>query len=248
MTLPFDIGLWGAVWMAFAVLIAALVRGYSGFGYSAMVITASSLVTSPLNFVAVVVIAEAVMTLQSWSGLSRDVDWARVRWLLIGALVGMPLGLWALSYVSEDGARLVVSLYVLAMCLILLAGFRMAREAGRGPTLATGFLSGLANAPGMGGLPVAAFFTAQPMAPAVFRATVVAYFPILDIFSAPMYWMAGLVTMDTVWASLLVLPLTLIGNWLGGRHFFNTDPQDFRRFAICLLAGLAVMGLIKAVV
>jgi hypothetical protein len=63
MTLPFDIGLWGAVWMAAAVLIAALVRGYSGFGYSAMVIAASSLVTNPLNFVAVVVIAEAAMSI-----------------------------------------------------------------------------------------------------------------------------------------------------------------------------------------
>jgi uncharacterized membrane protein YfcA len=246
--LPFDLGLGAVLWMSAAIFVAALVRGYSGFGYSAMVITASSLVTNPLNFVAVVVIAEAVMTLQSWSGLSHEVDWKRVKWLLAGAVIGMPLGLWALSYVSEDGARAVVSVYVLAMCLILLAGFRMAKEAGVWPTFGTGLASGLANAPGMGGLPVAAFFAAQPMAPAVFRATVVAYFPILDIFSAPMYWLAGLVTMDTVWASLLVLPLTLLGNWLGSRHFFNTDPQDFRRFAILLLAGLAGLGLLKAVI
>lgn len=248
MTLPFDIGLWGAAWMAAAVLIAAFVRGYSGFGYSAMVITASAVVTNPLNFVAVVVVAEAVMSVQSWSGLSRDVDWSRVKWLLAGALIAMPVGLWGLSYVSEDGARAVVSVYVLTMCLILLAGFRMSHEAGTLPTFVTGLASGLANAPGMGGLPVAAFFAAQPMAPAVFRATVVAYFPLLDIFSAPMYWLAGLVTMDTLWASLIVLPLTLLGNWLGGRHFFNTDPQDFRRFAILLLAGLAALGLLKAVI
>jgi uncharacterized protein len=247
-TLPFDLGLAAMIWMAVAIFVAALVRGYSGFGYSAMVITASALVTNPLNFVAVVVIAETVMTLQSWSGLSHEVDWRRVKWLLFGALIGMPLGLWALSFVSEDGARAVVSVYVLTMCLILLAGFRMAREAGAWPTFGTGIVSGLANAPGMGGLPVAAFFAAQPMAPAVFRATVVAYFPILDLFSAPMYWLAGLVTMDTLWASLLVLPLTLVGNWLGARHFFNTDPQDFRRFAILLLAGLAVLGLGKALI
>jgi uncharacterized membrane protein YfcA len=247
MTLPFDIGLWGAVWMAAAVLIAALVRGYSGFGYSAMVIAASSLVTNPLNFVAVVVIAEAVMSAQSWSGVGRDVDWRRVGWLLAGAVIGMPAGLWALSFVSEDGARAVVSVYVLTMCLILFAGVRLKSEVGAPGTFGTGLISGLANAPGLGGLPVAAFFAAQPMAPAVFRATLVAYFPILDIFSAPLYWAAGLVSMDTLWASLFVLPLTLIGNWLGARHFFNTDPQDFRRFAIILLAGLAGLGLLKAV-
>jgi uncharacterized membrane protein YfcA len=246
--MPFDLGIGAGLWMAVAVLVAALVRGYCGFGYSAMVISASSLVTNPLNFVAVVVIAEALMSAQSWSGLSHEVDWRRVGWLLAGAAIGMPVGLWALSFVSEDGARAVVSVYVLTMCLILMAGIRLKSEVGGAGNFGTGVLSGLANAPGMGGLPVAAFFAAQPMAPAVFRATLVAYFPILDILSAPLYWMAGLVTLDTFWASLFVLPLTLIGNWLGGRHFFRTDPQDFRRFAIILLAGLAGLGLLRAVI
>ena len=42
--------------------------------------------------------------------------------------------------------------------------------------------------------------------------------------------------------------MVFLGNWLGGRHFLNTDPQDFRKFAIGLLAALATMGLVKAVV
>ena len=95
-------------------------------------------------------------------------------------------------------------------------------------------------------MPVAAFFAAQPIPPAVFRATLIAYFPLLDLYSAPLYWLHGLVGWDTLWASLWALPLTVIGNWLGGRHFFGTDPQEFRRFAILLLAALAAMGLAKA--
>ncbi len=68
-------------------------RGYSGFGYSALVIAASSLVTSPLNFVAVVVLLEFAMSLQAWRGAGPDVDWRRVGFLLAGAAVGLPLGL-----------------------------------------------------------------------------------------------------------------------------------------------------------
>jgi uncharacterized membrane protein YfcA len=97
----------------------------------------------------------------------------------------------------------------------------------------------------MGGLPVAAFFAAQPMPAAVFRATLIAYFPLLDLYSAPLYWWAGLVTWGTLWAALAALPLTLLGNWLGGRHFFGSDPQEFRRFAILLLAVLAALGLVR---
>lgn len=248
MSLPFDIGHWGAVWMALAIMVAALVRGYSGFGYSAMVITASSLVTNPLNFVAVVVVLETAMSAQALRGIGREIDWRRVGFLMAGAAVGLPIGLWALTSLPEDAARAAIALMVLVMCAVLLLGWRLSRELkGAAPNLGFGLLSGLANAPGMGGLPLVPFFAAQPMAPAVFRATLIAYFPLLDLYSAPLYWAAGLVSWDTLWASLIALPLTLLGNWLGGRHFFASDPQEFRRFAILLLAGLAALGLAKAV-
>ncbi len=247
MILPFDLGPGAAAFMAVAILGSAFVRGYSGFGFSALVIAASGIVTNPLHFVAVVVICETVMSLQAWRGVWRDVDWARVVPLMIGAAVGLPLGLWALTAISEDAARAVISGYVLIMCGVLMIGWRMKRQAGLAGNVAAGVVSGLANAPGMGGLPVVAFFAAQAVPAAVFRATLVAYFPLLDLYSAPLYWYSGLVTWDTITASLLTLPMVFLGNWLGSRHFLNTDPQDFRKFAIGLLAFLAAIGLLKSV-
>lgn len=244
--MPYDLGLWAVLWMAAATLVAGFVRGYSGFGFSALLIAAASLVTNPLNFVAVVVILETVMSLQAAKGARQDVDWRRVGWLMAGAMLGLPLGLWILTGVSEDTARAVVSGYVLLMCAVLLAGWRLRGEVSGAGNGVAGLVSGLANAPGMGGLPVAAFFAAQPMPAAVFRATLIAYFPLLDLYSAPLYWLAGLVSWDTLWTALILLPITLLGNWLGGRHFFGTDPQDFRKFAILLLAGLALLGLGKS--
>lgn len=248
MNLPFDLSFAAAAYMAVVVVVSAFVRGYSGFGFSAMVITASGLVTSPLHFVAVVVLCEMVMTAQAWRGIGGDVDWRRVKFLLAGAALGMPLGLWALTSVPLPVARGVISGYVLVMCAILLAGWRFRAEVTGAGNLAAGVVSGLANAPGMGGLPVAAFFAAQPMPVAVFRASLVAYFPLLDLYGAPLYFLSGLVSWDTLWASLLTLPMVIFGNWLGGRHFFKTDPQEFRRFAILLLGALALAGLIKAVI
>ena len=156
--------------------------------------------------------SEFAMTVQQWAGIGRHVQWRRVVTLMIGAAVGLPLGLRALTGIGVDAARAVVAIYVLFMCAVMLMGWRITRPQGDAGHLAVGFVSGLANAPGMGGLPVAAFFAAQPMPPAVFRATLIAYFPLLDLYSAPLYWFAGLVTMDTFRAGLIALPLTVIGN------------------------------------
>lgn len=248
MTLPFDLTAGAAAYMAVAILVAAFVRGYSGFGFSAMVIAASALVTNPLNTVAVVVICEAVMSVQSWRGAGSNVDWRRVLYLLAGAMIGLPIGLWAINAIPVDAARAVISIYILIMCLVLLSGWTLGRQVHGPVNFGVGIVSGLANAPGMAGLPVAAFFAAQTMPAAVFRATLVAYFPILDIISGPLYFYHGMVSMDTLRASLLTLPMVFLGNWAGGRHFLNTDPQDFRKFAIGLLALLALMGLIKSVI
>jgi len=237
----------GFAWMVLAIFVAGFVRGYSGFGFSALTIAAAGLVMNPLHFVAVVVVWETVMSLQAWPHIRRHVDWRRVGALLGGAVLTMPLGLWVLHTVPEPVARAVISLYVLGMCMILLAGWRMKAEARTGATCGVGVISGLANAASMGGLPVAAFFAAQPIAPAVFRATLVAYFPILELYSAPFFGMAGMLTWTSVTVSLIGLPLVLLANWAGSRHFLITDPRDFRRFAIALLAGLALLGLGKAV-
>lgn len=247
MSLPFDLTPGAAAFMAATFFVAAFVRGYSGFGFSALVVSAAALVTHPLNFVAVVMLCEFAIIFQQWTGIAHDVDWRRVLSLMAGALVGVPLGLWAITGIGLDAARVVIALYVLGMCAIMLRGWRMARLAGDRDHIAVGVMSGMANAPGMGGLPVATFFAAQPMAAGAFRATLITYFAFLDLYTLPLMWGHGLVTQDTFVVTLAAAPLILVGIWLGGRHFLRTDPQDFRRFAIGLLAALAVLGLVKAV-
>jgi uncharacterized membrane protein YfcA len=246
MTLPFDLTPLAAIYMAAVFLVAAFVRGYSGFGFSALVVSAAALVTNPLYFVAVVMFCEFGMTFQQWRGISRDVNWPLVGVLMAGAVIGLPLGLAVITQVSVDTVRAVVALYVLAMCAVLLRGWALPAQ-GLPVTGAVGVFAGAANAVGMAGLPVASFFTAQSMPASIFRATLIAYFAILDIFSAPLMWLHGMVVWDTIYAAALSTPILVFGVWLGGRRFLAVAPQDFRRFAIGLLAFLAVIGLGKAV-
>lgn len=209
-----------------------------------MVVSAASLVTDPLDFVVVVALVEAALSVQSWRGIRDQIDWRRIGWLLAGAAVGLPIGLWALTSVPEDVARGMIAAFVLIMCGVLAAGLSLGRVL-RGPVNGVaGGASGLANACGMGGLPVAAYLAAQPIPAAVFRATLIGYFPLLDALSLPLYWSSGLISAQTAVLLLWALPLSALGNWLGSRHFLRVAPQGFRRFVLALLAVLGGAGLV----
>lgn len=248
MDLPFDLTPLTAAFLAVVLFGAAYVRGYSGFGFAALTVTGASLVTNPLHMVGVVLILDFLMVFQQWTGIARDVDWRRVWPLLAGAAVGVPMGLWAITQVPPDAARAVMAVYVLVMCAVLLRGFVLTRAQGVAAHGGMGVVSGLANAVGMGGLPVATYFTAQGLGARGFRATLIAYFALLDAVTVPLMWWHGLIRWDTLIAVAAGLPIVVLGAWAGGRHFFGTDPQEFRRFAIGLLAVLAVLALIKAAV
>lgn len=247
MNLPFAMSWEAAGFMALACLVAAFVRGYSGFGFSALVVSASALVMNPLHVVGVVMVCEFLMTFQQWRGVRADVDWRRVLALMVGAGIGLPLGLWGITRVGVDVARAVIAVYVLCMCAVMWRGWRITRPQGFAPHLGVGTFAGMANAVGMAGLPVASYFTAQGLGAGVFRGTLIAYFAVLDVFSIPVMWASGIIVGDTFRLALGALPIMGLGVWLGGRHFIATDPQDFRRFAIGLLAVLAAINLVKVV-
>ena len=241
----FDLGLGQLAALSIALLGAAYVRGYSGFGFSAIFIAFAALLTNPLPLIPVVFACEMLMTVFQARGIRGHVDWRRVIALLLGAAIVLPISVWTILSVGEESVRLTVSLIVLVMSLILLSGWTLTRVIGTPGNIGVGIISGLCNSAGIGGLPVAAFMTAQPMPATRFRATMIVYLTGLDLITMPLLWMGGLVTWDTAIGVTLAFPLLGLGVWLGGRQFLAASPTTFRRFAAMLLLSLSLLGLIR---
>ena len=244
--MPLDLGPAAWAWLAAVAFGAAFVRGYSGFGFAALLISGGALVVEPLALVPAILLADIALTAPQWGSIRGAIDWRRAGTLFAGCLVGVPLGVRAVAAMGPDLSRAVIALWMLAMCAVLLRGWRLARPAGDAAHVATGIVSGLANGAAVGGLPVAAFFAAQPIPPAAFRATLVAYFLLLDLWTLPFLAREGLIGRDTVALAAGGLPIMLAGVWLGSRRFLKAPPAQFRRFAILLLAALAAFGLLRA--
>lgn len=245
-TLPYGLSWPDMLWLACVFFGAGLVRGFSGFGLAALIMTGASLVMDPLPLVAMVVFADLVLTAQQAQGIRAHIDWRRVLWLFGGCLVGVPVGVWLMGLVAPEHARVIIAVFVLFICALLLAGWKMTKPAGGPAHVATGVVSGVANGAAVGGLPVAVFFAAQPVTAAAFRATNIAYFTLLDLWTLPVLAFSGKVTGETFTMTALALPFLILGVWLGTRQFNRSTPRDFRRFAIILLIGLSVLSLAKS--
>jgi uncharacterized membrane protein YfcA len=243
--LPFDLGPGTAAALAIALLGAAFVRGYSGFGFSAIFIAFAALVTNPLPLIPVVFACEILMTVFQARGIRGYVDWRRVLYMLCGAAIALPFSVTVMLSVGTDTARIVISAIILVMSLVLLSGWTLQRRIGAWGHGGVGMISGACNSAGIGGLPVAAFMSAQPMQAAAFRATMIVYLTGLDIITLPLLWAGGLVSWDTAIGLVMAFPLLGLGVWLGGRQFLSASPSTFRRFAVMLLMTLSVLGLLR---
>ncbi len=243
--MPFDLNLTTAAALAIALLGAAYVRGYSGFGFSAIVIAAASLVTNPLPLIPVVFASEIAMTAFQARGMRGHVDWHRVLPLLIGAGIILPFAVKTMIALDESIMRMVISGIIFALGLALFAGFTLRKSAGLAAHGIIGVVSGICNSAGVGGLPVATFLTAQPIRAPRFRATMIVYLTGLDLITLPLMWHGGLVSWDSFTALALAFPLLGLGVWLGGRQFTSASPDSFRRFAVFLLLILSALGLLR---
>lgn len=246
----FDLGLfglegWQLAALSIALLGAAYVRGYSGFGFSAIFIAFAALITNPLPLIPVVFSCEIIMTALQAHGIRGHIDWRRVGALLLGAAIALPFAISVILSVGDQTARLAVSATVFTMSLILLTGWTIQRRIPLAGFTGVGIVSGMCNAAGIGGLPVAAFLTAQPIAAPVFRATMIVYLTGLDLITMPLMWHGGLVTWDTAIGAGCAFPFLGLGIWLGSRKFNAASPQGFRKFAISILMILSALGLIR---
>lgn len=249
MNLPGGLGIGLIVVAMIAVFIAALIRGYAGFGFGAISVASLSLMMPPAQVIPAVLMLEVVAGLHLLPSVWRHIDWRQLVWISLGAAIATPLGLALLVSAPIDWMRLIISLLILTAALLIWSGWRLKARESAATTFAAGLISGGVNgAAGIGGLPLVVFFLSKGACVTASRATMVAYFIGLDVFTTGLASTQGLVTVEVLWlVGLFLIPLSL-GSWLGNRRFNRSEPKSFRRVALSLLVLLAGSGLVRALV
>jgi uncharacterized protein len=230
------------------IFLAAIVRGFSGFGFSLLTITALSLFYPPAEIIPSIFMLELAASANLLPGIWNDIHWKSLMPLILGCLIATPIGVWALAHFPPAPMQIALSIFVLVATILMWRGFALKSMPGSGASTLAGAASGLSNgAFGIGGPPVILFYFASPAGNLAGRASLVAFFLATDIIGLANQSVHGLITWDGFWRALMFLPALLVGVWVGARSFKGTDPETFRKYVLAILACLSVMIMVKAI-
>lgn len=230
---------------ALCVLVAAVVRGLTGFGFAAIAVVGLAMLGSLHDAVPLVLCLEVASSLMLLRDAWTQADYPLLRRVLFAAAVGVPCGIWLLTGLDSDWLSLGV--YVLVATLALLGLARVALPMGRGPWAAwlVGASSGaLIAAFSIGGPLVVAWLSHCGLRARALRATLIMFFFAVDLAA-----LAGLALAQAIGpqvprqALMLLLPLWL-GLWLGQRLFLHIRAEQAARLTQWLLLALAGLGLL----
>jgi len=231
-----------------AILIAAVIRGYSGFGFSALTVTSLSLILPPAEVVPTAFLLEIAASMFMLPMVWSSIDWKKLNWLVLGILAGTPAGLLFLAEVPQDPVRFTLSGLVLVACILLWKNVRIRSEGGRRRLLVVGGFSGLVNgAAGIGGLPIVLFLLSGSIRTEVLRATIVAFLFCSDIYATLLSGSQHLLSNELLFRSVLFLLPLVVGVALGHRGFVKSSPESFRKFAIGLLILLSLAVIVRGI-
>jgi uncharacterized protein len=242
-------GLDSSMLIAIAVVfVGAIVRGFSGFGFSLLTITALSFIYTPAQIVPSIFLLEVAASIHLLPSIWKDIHWRSLLPLVIGCLIANPVGVWLLANVPAPPMQIAMALFVLVSVALMWRGFALKSMPGQAASAVAGAASGLANGSfGIGGPPVILFYFSSPAGNIAGRASLIAFFLLTDIIGLANQSVHGLITREAVFRGVYLLPPLIAGVWLGARSFKSADPEQFKRVVLILLAVMALLLAAKAI-
>jgi uncharacterized membrane protein YfcA len=236
---------------------AGVVRGFAGFGFSALSVAGLALVVSPAKVVPAIFVLEVLASISLLRSAARDIDWQWLSWLIAGNVLCIPMGIALLAWLPETPLRLLIGALLLLAAGMLRSGFNLSLAPSAGVRLGVGMASGFVNGvAAIGGIAVAVLLSTSQIAPAVLRATLIALFLFTDLYALACSALVSigstarvdLLGADTWRWALWLAPAMLAGIWVGQRSFVGVSPQRFRRHVLNLLMLIASISVLRAAI
>jgi len=231
---------------ALSILIlfsGACLQGLTGFGYSLFSLPLLAFLMPVSSAVPLLCLTSIFLNLLVYLRARKSLDFRRILPLLVSGAVALPAGIWALKTADESTLKIIIGILVTLSSLIYLSGFRVKVRRERLAMIPVGFLSGLLNgATTFSGPPVILFFANQKVIKHQFRASLAAYFLLLNIIAVPAFIAGGLLSGESALDTLFRFPAVVLGALLGIKLADVVSEEKFRFLALVALCFLGILS------
>lgn len=225
---------------------AGMIRGFSGFALSAVVMAAAALILSPVELIPMLLILEITASLFMLRQGISDADHRMALGLAAGSAVALPFGLWMTLSMPPDTSRLAALALIIVLALAQLLKIRMAFLATTPGLAIAGLTAGLATGlASVGGMIVALYVLAQDTAAAKMRASLVIFLLVSASISIVTHFLIGTMNMQVFLRGVLFTVPSTIGVLVGKAMFIPAWQKHYKPFCLCLLIVLALAGVLR---
>ncbi len=230
--------------LIFAVSAAGLVRGFAGFGTAMVFVPIAALVVEPIYAILMMIIFDLFGPIALLPRAWRDGEPRDVSLLGVGAVIGLPFGVYLLTKLDPVIFRWLISALALCLLVLLASGWRYRNPLDAFKTCILGVLSGfLCGVAALPGPPVIMSYMSSPRSPQVIRGNMILYLFLVDMLTFVVFAIKGLLVLTPIVVGVvLAIPYGVAG--VIGQWIFNPEKEHvYRRVAYVMIAFSALAGL-----
>ncbi|HKH01133.1 MAG TPA: sulfite exporter TauE/SafE family protein [Bradyrhizobium sp.] len=222
----------------FATFAGALVAGLSGFAFGLVAASIWLYILDPLQTATLIIAFGLIVQGYSVWKLRNALDWKKLWPFVLGAALGVPIGVAILTWANPAHVRAGVGAFLVLYSLyaLLRPAIPPVKRGGAAADAAVGFLNGvLGGLTGLAGILVTIWCGLRGWPKDVQRTV---FQPVaVTVFLMSALWIGakGAITADTLKLFVMGLPALLAGTWVGLKLFGRLNEATFRRVVLVLL-------------
>ena len=229
------------------VFLAGFTQGLSGFGSILLSLPLLAIFLDIKTVIPLVALIAFCITIILFIQLWEHLDWKKIYPLFLGALPGIPLGVFFLKKLDKDLIQWILGIILISYSLYSLFFRSSDKQMRKGWGYLFGFFSGcLGGALSAGGPPVIAYMSLQTWSKDTIKVTLQGFFLVSGAIVVFFQALSGLTTIVVLRYFLISLPLVFLGTYTGSIFYGKIREEHYKKVMLILLACLGGFMIYRA--
>ena len=228
------------------ILLSGLIQGITSFGFSLVAVPLLAIIMPLKIVVPMLVIFSLIMNSIILYNIRDYINLKKITLLVISAIIATPIGANILLNVDEKILQLIVGIIVTISAISFHFGYKIKVRNEKIAYIPVGIMSGILNGSvSLSGPPIILFLTNQRVEKQNFRATLTAYFWILNIVTIITYIIKKMISTEVLIFTGYLLPALLIGVVIGIRFGNKIKEDNFEKITILLIIAMGILSIVS---